>query len=418
MNEVLPLIYFTHAELKSKENLNASIEYIDTQNSGLKNKFGTGISKSKKRLKLTIKDENMNYEAVEEDEQPFMIGILNKESGNITVCDSPYFLLKPECYLSSKGVANHANLSIDQSASYSEKLNSLTAAFGSSKKRKAMQTKLKNKIDIETLEAAVSNAVEESKKTALTKPVHISSTNNEEDTNLEQFSIMPVPNKEAKTPNEVYPIYETLGMEQPEFERFSLELSKKFAVATNESIKQWKEGSVYPEYVCEYLSKLINSRSNQRYMIEKCKKLAYINYLILLYRLKAAQLRTKSPMTVYEVPDSAINKMFSLYTVVSNANAQAKNVRTMPRRLKDKLTCHILILALHLDDFSTGLELLQKDLKLSMQRLSDFYQALGCYIRSQIATINKKKVVSKTATLSLPLNDASKIQVKKRARKN
>lgn len=249
---------------------------------------------------------------------------------------------------------------------------------------------------------------------------------------------MPIPNKNAKAPNEVYELNEVLSLIQPEFDRYTLELSKKFAIATNESIKTWKDGAIYPEYVCEYLSKLINSKSNflnvnqfitcfllflkkfkkgnQKYRIEKCKQLAYINYLILLYKLKAAQLRTKSPMISYEVPESAINKIFGLYTVVSNANAQGKNMRTMPRRLKDKLTCHILVLSMHLDDFSTNLEMLQKDLKLSMQRLSDFYQALGCYVSSQVTTVNKKKIISKAANLKLPLNDISKVQANKRKR--
>lgn len=262
---------------------------------------------------------------------------------------------------------------------------------------------------------AVSNAVEESKKTALTKPAENEITNDE--SNLEQFSIMPVPNKDAKKPNEVYLLSEALSLELPELDRFTLELSKKFAVATNESIKKWREGSVYPEYVCEYLSKLINSKSNQKYRIEKCKQLAYMNYLIRLYQLKAAQIRTKFPMVNYEVPESAINKLFSMYTVVSTSNAQGKSMRSMPRRLKDKLTCHILVMALHLDDFVTSLDMLQKDMKLAMQRLSDFYVALGCFVRSQVTMINKKKVLSKTANLTLPLNEAAQVQAKKRDRK-
>ena len=79
--------------------------------------------------------------------------------------------------------------------------------------------------------------------------------------NLEQFSIMPVPNAKAKTPNEVYLLNEALCVELAELDRYTLELSKKFAVATNEAIKTWKDNAVYPEYVCEYLSKLINSKS-------------------------------------------------------------------------------------------------------------------------------------------------------------
>ncbi len=264
-------------------------------------------------------------------------------------------------------------------------------------------------------------AVEESIKN-IAKAVAAAEERNSEDedaaNNLEEFSIIPTPNKDAKSPNEVYQLFDTLSLTQAEFVRCTLELSKKFAIATNESIKQWHEMNIYPEYVCESLSKLINSNCNQQYKIQKCKQLAYMNYLILCYRLKSSQLRSKNPMATFEVSDSTVNKLFSLYTVCSTANAHSKSTRSMPRRLKDKLTCHILILALHIEDFSVGLDLLQKDLKLAMQRLSDFSQALGCFVKSQVTTVNNKKVVSKTANLTLPLNDISKIQAKKRARKN
>ncbi len=414
MTEVLPLIYFTHAELKQKENLNASLDYT-TEYPNAPNNISSNFKKPKKRLKLTISDENMNYEAFEEDEQPYMIGLLEKKTGNISVKNTPYFLLKPQCYISSE---EKTSLSVDPSASYSDKLNSLTAAFGSSKKRKAMVTKLKNKLDVETLETAVGNAVKESISQAIHDPKRVEIQPELDSNSLEQFSIMPVPNKEAKSPLDVYPLSEALSLDQHELDRYTLELSKKFAIATNESIKQWQTTLVYPEYVCEYLSKLINSKSNQKYRVEKAKQLALISYLIRMYQLKAAQMRSKAPLNVYEVPDSATSKLFSLYTVSSSANAQGKSIRTMPRRLKDKLTCHILILALHLDDFSTNLDLLQKDMKLSMQRLSDFCVALGCFVRSQISTVNKKKYVTKTANLTLPLNDAANVQAKKRARKN
>ena len=95
----------------------------------------------------------MSYEAFEEDEQPFLVGILDKNNGKLSICNTSYFLMKPECYLNQASDDKKENLAVDQSISYADKLNSLTAAFGSSKKRKAMQTKLKNKLDVETLES-------------------------------------------------------------------------------------------------------------------------------------------------------------------------------------------------------------------------------------------------------------------------
>jgi hypothetical protein len=135
--------------------------------------------------------------------------------------------------------------------------------------------------------------------------------------------------------------------------------------------------------------------------------------------LKADQLKTKSPLSSSEVPDAVAKRLFDLYTVSSSSGGSgSKGSRSMPRRLKDKLAAHMMILALHIDDFSTSLHAFQKDLKFSVQRLMDFYRALGCFVRNQISTMNGKKVVIKKAELTLPLNIANQMEPKKKTRKN
>ncbi len=68
-----------------------------------------------------------------------------------------------------------------------------------------------------------------------------------------------------------------------------------------------------------------------------------MNYLMVLYSLKPTQLRSNIPLKALEVP--------SVFWIVNLVNAQSKLTRSMPRRLKDKLTCHICFLALLKDDF-------------------------------------------------------------------
>jgi hypothetical protein len=228
---------------------------------------------------------------------------------------------------------------------------------------------------------------------------------------------MPVPNKEAKSPVEVYDINELLGVTPAEFDRATMDLSAKFAMASIDVIKQWKEKSIYTEYVIEHLILYANSKYGHQYKLQKCKQLAFMHFLLSMYRLKANQLRSKSSLSSAEVPDMGVNKLNEMYTCVSNSNAYAKNVRSMPRRLKDKLTCHILIMALHIDDFVTCIDTFQHDLKLSIQRLSDFYQALGCHVKSSVVQVNGKKLVNKKAMLTLPLNDYKNYEPKKKQRK-
>jgi len=409
MNETLPLVYFTHADLKSKDNLKIDMEIVKMEKSASKSSFD--VKKPRKKIKLSIQDDNMNYEALEEDEQPFMIGILDKTSDVISVCNTPYFIMKPGCYLNTSNLSESTD---PLSTTYSQKLDNLTAAFGSSKKRKAMQTKIKNRIDTTTLDVAVSAAIEETKKNLdRLEPVDT----HMETKNLEQFSILPVPDKNAKAPNEVFNLSEVLSISQGEFERFTGQLSTKFATATNQDIKKWKEASIYSEFICERLHILLSTKSGMQYRLEKCRQLAYMYFLLALFRLKPVQLGSKMPFASSEVPAPIVNKLFDLYTVVSVKNAQSKNVRTIPSRLKDKLICHILILALYIDDFSTHLETFQKDLKISVQRIVDFYNALGCHVKSKVTTVAGKKIVSKVSSLTLPLNDMKNQEGKRRAKK-
>jgi DNA-directed RNA polymerase I subunit RPA49 len=431
MVEVLPLVYFTHAELKSNENLNAEIQLVETETENSNNKIKTkstfDSATNKKKLKLNIKDDNMSYEAIEEDDQPFMIGILDKSSNHISIYKAPYFIVKPECYLSNQD-ENCINLaSINHSGTYSEKLNFLTAAFGSSKKRKAMQTKLKNKIDKETLELAVSAAVEETKKNSGNSSEDDIDEDNVEEENecnkadkqklSEQFSILPAPNKDAKEPYEVYNLNELFSITNNEIDRFTSELATKFASATLESIKKWSDMNIYSKYLCEHLLIYLNSNFNHQYKLAKCKLLAYMNFLMVLYNLKPAQLRSKTPLKTAEVPSAFVDRLFNLYTV-NSINAQSKLTRSMPRRLKDKLICHICVLALFIDDFETSLDTFQKDLKLSIQRIVEFYQALGCYVKSKVSTAENKKILCKIACLKLPLNESKKYESKKRSKRN
>lgn len=421
MTEVIPLVYFSHADLKKNESLTGKIEYTSgkTDDGGGGGSLGKNLfcepshhSKTHKKLKLSLSDEFMNYEAIEENESPFLVGLLDKQSSKIQLCTTPYFVVKPECYLS--GNADKENEQIQMGKTYIEKLNSLTAAFGSSKKRKAMHTNLKNKIDSDTLEKAVTAAVEESKLIQAEQ----NTADKADEVVTEEFSVLPVPNRQAKSPQEVYDLNEVLSISKTEFERFTSEQSIKFAQAPANLIKEWKTNNIYAEYVCDHLTTLANSKSSHQYKIQKYKLLAYLNYLLCLYRLKAAQLKTKSPLSSSEVPDVVINKMFDVYTVLSTTgHSQAKGVRSMPRRLKDKLACHILILALYVDDFDTSVESFQKELKFSQQRILDFYRALGCNVKNQIVTVNNKKHVIKKAELSLPIADSTLLEPKKKARK-
>lgn len=133
--------------------------------------------------------------------------------------------------------------------------------------------------------------------------------------------------------------------------------------------------------------------------------------------MKQIQLRSKTALASSQVPDVVIKKLYEMYTTSSSGGGQ-KNAPTMPNRMRDKLTAHILVLGLHIDDFSSDFRTFQKDLKMSTARLSDFYLALGCHLGNQIAIIDGKKIMIKKAELRLPLVLVNKLEPKRRKRTN
>lgn len=69
------------------------------------------------------------------------------------------------------------------------------------------------------------------------------------------------------------------------------------------------------------------------------------------------------------VPDVVQQMILSRFTMSSVPTVADKGARhVMPDRLRDKLLCHILLLALFIDDFSFDVTVLQKDLQLDTTR--------------------------------------------------
>ena len=128
-------------------------------------------------------------------------------------------------------------------------------------------------------------------------------------------------------------------------------------------------------------------------------------------------MKSKSALAASQVPDVVGKKLYEMYTTWSSGGGH-KSSPTMPNRMRDKLAAHILVLALHIDDFSTDFRSFQKDLKMSIPRLSDFYLALGCHLGKQIAVVDGKKIMVKKAELKLPLVLVNRLEPKKRSRKD
>ena len=87
--EMLPLVYFSHADIKNAESLNGKLSFIEDQ----AGKTSLGKMKLSKKLKLTIENESMNYEATQEDESSFMISILDQDKDELSTIETPSMYL-------------------------------------------------------------------------------------------------------------------------------------------------------------------------------------------------------------------------------------------------------------------------------------------------------------------------------------
>lgn len=86
----------------------------------------------------------------------------------------------------------------------------------------------------------------------------------------------------------------------------------------------------------------------------------------------------------------------------SNGRIVTEGVHVYSGRMRDKVLSYLLVLALHIDDFSLPLQPLATDLKLSVMQLRTYLKAVGCKVESSPGVTNEEKDI-KCASLIAPL---------------
>ncbi|XP_069130824.1 DNA-directed RNA polymerase I subunit RPA49-like [Argopecten irradians] len=369
----LVLANFTNGKIDSKRCDKLSVCHLTSS------QRGPG-GKRKKQL-LVVETEQMAYTGqnfgVSADRSQhfckYFVGI--RDRGKMTICDTQIFSMLPKI----QGDEEESQKD-DASKSYLEKNDYLTEAFGSKKKQKAMENRLRSKSAAKSIETIMDSAATQ----AITQLSHISRAQAEDQTD----SSIPPCNKEASSPEDVYGLHDIIS--EREMEALTTPASV-FYNSTFEQISQWKEQNEYPLYITNHLMSLPLSETERW---EKSKCLLYLHYLITFNSINVRVLTQKAPLPE-EWPGVVRTQLLNRFTMKLDTEGRSRRYR--PARLKDKTISYILVLCLIIDEFKVDVTDLIKDLKLSLIRMQNHFRALGC-------TLSTKKTAGEQFTVSASLN--------------
>lgn len=318
----------------------------------------------------------------------YYVGVVDKKKGKMRVYDSEIMQMVPKLPdYQEEDEKEKINIPGNIDKTYKQKIDDLTASFGSKKKKQAMGSRLRNEIRGEALEKALSSAVVDA--VSQNRNLSVASGGGM------HSSLIPPHNKDAERPADVYSLDSIINPHEMEVIAIPAE---KIYESKTDNIKEWQEKEEFPLYVMNHIAILPKLPENRW---KKSKILMYLSYLIEMCKKPAKSFRAKDPLPS-DWPEMIKTKLYKNYTL--SVDSGPRPTRCVPQRLKDKLILNILVLCLILDEFELPLNDLQKDLKIGGKSLDAHVKALGCKVKVQRETTpDGEKLEIKIATLEVPL---------------
>ncbi|NWQ83158.1 RPA49 polymerase, partial [Columbina picui] len=257
-------------------------------------------------------------------------------------------------------------------------------AFGTSKQKRALNSRRMNAVGSDIVNTAVTkaaaNVIEAKGVTALIQDVA-------QDDEQSISTFLPPCNEDADKPENVYKFEDSIF-----FSSFSPSLSFSHC-----------------SFVLEELKFLpANEESRDR----KARCLWFLDTLIKFSHLKV--IKKKSPMGP-ECPHIISKKLMKNFTSLTYNDGRVQNL--VSASMKAKITAYVIALALHINNFQTDLTVLQNDLKLQESRMMDIAKAMRLKISKAKGLPGLENAQNhKLGTLSLPL-PVQKASVSQRKRK-
>ncbi|KAH7943662.1 DNA-directed RNA polymerase I subunit RPA49 [Rhipicephalus sanguineus] len=389
----VPVVSFSHGSLNASTRLPTKVYEHDVITGG----------RTKTRRVLTCEAEGLEYVGENFGEHGLranaqcnhFVAVENVSTGAVSLYPADLISMRP--YFAKRA----SEAAAGDTKTFREKVDALATAFGSKRKRKAVETRLRLNVEEDTLHETTASTLAAVKDSlaALDATVDKSSP-----AGVVVDSIPPQ-NREATIPQDVYRIEDLIPSEHVDYLD---EVAEPLLNATPEQISQWKSEASYPEYVIDRVSRL--SRDPENRVIE-ARLLAFYTMLVLISRLRYTDVKKKDPLPDIAQPLKGV--LLDTFTLTSRSERGVTS-RNFPQRMKDKVLAYILVIVLILEDYKFDFKTVQLDTKASDRILTTLAYALGCHVGTRKTP--GSRVGSKFMELKLPLVDPSQQQRAKKGR--
>ncbi|CAH2293580.1 DNA-directed RNA polymerase I subunit RPA49 [Pelobates cultripes] len=318
----------------------------------------------------------------------YFVGVLNKESGKMEVHDAEYFKMQPILESNkNKDLLDEDPLE-NSSRTYREKVDALIEAFGTNKQKRALSSRRLNQVGSEILSQAMAKAAEEIIEYKGTKELVKEAICSDE---IESSLFLPPRDINADKPENVYKLDDLISP----VEYASLEApSEPFRNLTTESLQQMIDNKQHGLIVIQELQELTGKDCDH---LARC--LWYLDALIKLSNMKVVK---RKELMVPGFPSTICGKFMKHFTVTTFKNGRVQN--SVSGTMNSKIVAHVIALALHICDFEVDLTLLQRDMKLTENRILEIAKAMGLKITKRLMfSSNALGETHKIGVLTLPL---------------
>ncbi|KAM4640109.1 DNA-directed RNA polymerase I subunit RPA49 isoform 1-T1 [Amazona ochrocephala] len=316
----------------------------------------------------------------------YFVGVLDKDSGQMEVYNAEIFNMQP--LLSDNLVPDDTK--DYQNKSYREKMDLCIEAFGTSKQKRALNSRRMNAVGSDIFNAAVTkaaaNIIDAKGVTALIQDVA-----QDDVQNISTF--LPPCNEDADKPENVYKFEDILS--PAEYEALRIPAAAFVNITPEEITKKMQDRS----HCCFVLEELKFLPANEKSRDHKARCLWFLDTLVKFSYQKV--IKTKYPMG-HECPQIISKKLMRNFTSLTYNNSSVQNL--VSASMKAKITAYVIALALHINNFQIDLTVLQNDLKLKESRMMDIARAMRLKVsKAKGLPEFENDQNHKLGTLSLPL---------------
>ncbi|XP_004392363.1 PREDICTED: DNA-directed RNA polymerase I subunit RPA49 isoform X2 [Odobenus rosmarus divergens] len=280
-----------------------------------------------------------------------------------------------------------------ETKTFREKMDSCIEAFGTTKQKRALNSRRMNRVGSESLNCAVAKAAENIiDAKGVTALVNDAIHDDLQDDSL----YLPPCYADAAKPEDVYKFEDLLST--TEYEALQSP-SEAFRNVSSEEILKMIEENSHCSFVIEAL-KSLPSDEESRDRQARC-----IWFLDTLMKFRAQKVIKRKSALGPGVPHIITTKLLKHFTCLTYNNGSLRNL--ISDSMKAKITAYVIILALHISDFQIDLTVLQRDLKLSERRMIEMAKALRLQIsKRRVSLAAGGEESHKLGTLSIPLPPA------------